>query len=338
MYVFGGLIWNERSLNDLWKYNFRTGFWTYLSGSSEPASLEIGLGQGVPTPSSRGYHSMAMNRDGDLFVYSGIYFADKLSQHSPLDLWRFHVVNQTWNQIYKRDLSSGKSSHNQTNFEIENASPNSRILAAMTFSPFSDTLYLFGGYYDDDFDYSDLWKLARFCSPGFEFLGESASFDDSCTQCRSGRFSSRYDSKCQNCSIGKFVSEVGKTECLSCPVGKSSVMGSQNCEKLDPAVNLNASSYAPSSSPEIVSPMTLNGIPNLNLFIGLFIGLSIGIFLLYCCKRYREYRVASKGSGHIELKEIQELNEYDLGEDEDGYEIDSDVDLDLEISPKSSNN
>ncbi|MFI5390578.1 MAG: kelch repeat-containing protein [Bacteriovoracales bacterium] len=149
-------------LNDLWKYNISTKYWTWVSGSSSVDQIGKYGTKGTPSinnsPGGRQNALSWIDSSGNLWLFGGRGFG-KASLGYLNDLWKFNPSNSEWTWV------SGSDSPNQAGIygNIGEASPNNIPGARQTSISWSDpsgNLWLFGGLDPNSSSYfNDLWKF-----------------------------------------------------------------------------------------------------------------------------------------------------------------------------------
>ncbi|HUW19427.1 MAG TPA: kelch repeat-containing protein [Sedimentisphaerales bacterium] len=151
-------------LNDLWRFEPSSGFWTWVSGPNTINQFGVYVSKGVPDannmPGARRIGISWIDVSGDLWLFGGDGF-DGSGGSGPLnDLWKFDGVNWTWvsgsNVTSRPGVYGDKGEPNSMNV------PGSRY-GGVCWMDYSGNLCLFGG---EGFDaggsfgwLNDLWQF-----------------------------------------------------------------------------------------------------------------------------------------------------------------------------------
>eukprot|EP01116_Phalansterium_solitarium_P010323 TRINITY_DN2498_c0_g1_i1.p1 TRINITY_DN2498_c0_g1~~TRINITY_DN2498_c0_g1_i1.p1 ORF type:complete len:987 (+),score=306.46 TRINITY_DN2498_c0_g1_i1:100-3060(+) len=125
---------------DTWEFNFQTSKWTLLSNGVAPWDANNHR-WATPLPSSRYAHTAGMV-DGAMIVFGGGRESNALE-----DIWSFDLDSHAWREL---DGSSGLGPSNRS---------------GSTVMTLADGIVVFGGEYDDDLFYNDVWRWR--IGPGF---------------------------------------------------------------------------------------------------------------------------------------------------------------------------
>lgn len=178
LWMYGGFGYGESgdlrsigTLNDLWKYNIETGWWTWVSGSKVVNQLPSYVTADSPDDSNTPGGLVGANgwitRDGHLWIFGGA--ADAALTETYNNLWEFDPVKTAW-------IFRGGAGKDESSTYIKNAAgvygtrtvsaasnqPGSR-LDAVSWLDSSENLWFFGGHGWDSEGTSanilnDLWK------------------------------------------------------------------------------------------------------------------------------------------------------------------------------------
>ena len=179
LWLFGG--YSQGYLNDLWKYNPSTGYWTWMSGNSASAGSGTYGTEGVAyssnVPGGRDSAVSWIDSGGNLWLFGG-YGWDSANNLGDLnDLWEYNPSTGYWTWV------SGSSKRRQPGVYgtkgVANGSnvPGGRDSAA-TWVDSSGNFWLFGGSgYDasgKSNELNDLWKFDSATSK-WTWMGGSSS-------------------------------------------------------------------------------------------------------------------------------------------------------------------
>lgn len=148
-------------LNDLWKRDASTGFWTWMAGSirSHAESVHGAIGESGPDymPAARDNAALWYDNAGNIWMFGG-------SNHS--DVWKFNPVSAEWAWMSGADTRNQLPHHGTLGVAHTDNTPGAREPAAY-WSDNDGNLWIFGGYgtYEDPESsfpeygaYNDLWK------------------------------------------------------------------------------------------------------------------------------------------------------------------------------------
>jgi N-acetylneuraminic acid mutarotase len=138
-------------LNDLWLYNFDTGYWSFLQGN---VSCNINGNYSSYIVGSRYLHSMVIQPNDSLFVFGGYGCASSGCGYLN-DLWQYDFVLRQWTYL-NGDKSTDNGGAYSFNGKVGSRSSHSMVMKS------NDTFLLFGGYGFDSIlvagDLNDLWE------------------------------------------------------------------------------------------------------------------------------------------------------------------------------------
>ncbi|WP_166647311.1 Kelch repeat-containing protein [Prosthecobacter fusiformis] len=145
-YHFGGQGYAETTkvgaLNDLWKYDSKTGLWTWLSGSkavNSPGVYEA-VGDVSPSPGGRSGSLMWLDDQNNLWVFGGASTTALRFN----DLWKYNIDTNVWTFISGGQLPNAKGSYVEAGLPDAENTPGARTLAA-GWRDASGRLFVFGG-------------------------------------------------------------------------------------------------------------------------------------------------------------------------------------------------
>ncbi|MGB0430270.1 MAG: LamG-like jellyroll fold domain-containing protein, partial [Bacteroidia bacterium] len=160
LWIYGGLGYDkngdEGHLNDLWKRDPSTGYWTWINGSDEKDMVAVygtkGTAASANTPGKR-EDALLWSDGNDLWLFGGKY-EDSGTDYYLNDLWKWNGSKWTW--------ISGSSSTNSSGVYSGALTPGART-GSSRWVDASGNLWLYGGRgYDKNGDLgrlSDLWKF-----------------------------------------------------------------------------------------------------------------------------------------------------------------------------------
>jgi N-acetylneuraminic acid mutarotase len=177
LWLFGGSGYDSAGvygeLNDLWEFNPTTKMWTWVSGSSSMNQLGVYGTQGVPAatnvPGGRNGAISWTDTGGSLWLFGGNGFDGGNDSGGLLnDLWEFQPTTKKWTWV------SGSSSANQPGVYGTQGVPAATNIPggreyAVSWIDGSGNLWLFGGGYNDLWEYSpttNLWTWVSGSSSG----------------------------------------------------------------------------------------------------------------------------------------------------------------------------
>ncbi len=154
----------EGYLNDLWKFDPVTGYWTWIKGASaiNPSGTYGALRTpaSANTPGGRGYAASWTDSSGALWLFGGYGYDGTGTVHRLNDLWRFDPVTEQWAWMKGSSTVDKPGVYNVAGAPETNT-PGARLDTA-SWNDLSGNLWLFGGYgYDSTGSagyLNDLWK------------------------------------------------------------------------------------------------------------------------------------------------------------------------------------
>lgn len=153
-------------LSDLWKFNPRSGLWTWISGSNGSNTRGIYGTRGVPSasnvPGSRAGAISWIDSSGRLWLFGG--FGDDLTGtlNDLNDLWKFEPSTSTWTWISGSNTADAGGAYGTQGAAAAANVPGAREYAS-SWADGSGNFWLFGGSGYDSNDggglLNDLWKF-----------------------------------------------------------------------------------------------------------------------------------------------------------------------------------
>ncbi len=165
LWMFGGLGPIGHRLNDIWKFDPRTGYWTWIGGgnTSNTTSTYVEKGVAAPENDPGGRTGSIGWTDpvGNLWIYGGQLLNGEYSD----DVWKYDVSLRQWAFMDGTTTASTQPIYGTLQIPHEDNTPGSRAFASGA-SDSSGNLLLFGGGIQyrqpsGSFGYNrknDLWK------------------------------------------------------------------------------------------------------------------------------------------------------------------------------------
>ncbi len=171
LWLFGGngigsSSGSANDLNDLWKYDIQTGFWTWVGGSNTTQANGIYGTLGTPAPGNipgaRNFSISWADASGNLWLFGGNGFDSSSSFASQLnDLWKYDIQTGFWTWVGGSDTGDATSTYGTLGTPASGNIPGARN-SSISWADASGNLWLFGGLgFDSDNllgDLNDLWK------------------------------------------------------------------------------------------------------------------------------------------------------------------------------------
>jgi hypothetical protein len=159
LWLFGGMDTLNNNYNDLWKYNFTSGQWTWMSGaSSAQATSDYGV-QGVAAasnvPGARTGSVAWTDASGKLWLFGG-YGYDASSAGLLNDLWRYDPDNGQWTWMNGSNTVGSTGVYGVLDVPAAGNVPGGRY-DCMSWVDADGNPWLLGGYNDSDV-LNDLWS------------------------------------------------------------------------------------------------------------------------------------------------------------------------------------
>ena len=154
--------------NDLWMLNPTTKEWTWMSGSSVPATVVGGvygtLGKFAPAnvPGSRGSSVSWTDKSGNLWLFGGQGYDSNTKFGSLNDLWEFNPSTRQWAWIAGSKIVNQGGSYGTLHRAATGNIPGSRW-GSTAWTDSNGNFWMFGGFaYDSsgkEGDINDLWEF-----------------------------------------------------------------------------------------------------------------------------------------------------------------------------------
>lgn len=159
-WLFGGnsMSGGWSMLNDLWKYDLSTGWWTWMKGTPNASSVGSygvkGVSSAFNEPPARDETSCAWtDNNGDLWLFGGRIYPTAGDGN---DLWRYSVATNQWTW-----MSGSNAVNDYGHYGTKGVpSPSNVPSARQVYTNWKDSqgnLWLFGGYGPNGLN-NDLWK------------------------------------------------------------------------------------------------------------------------------------------------------------------------------------
>ncbi len=168
-YLFGGYGLDSSStkyyLNDIWKYDFASGLWTWIAGDN-PATINATYGsKGVAhadnQPGGRTKMAYTMDSSGDLLIFGGTGYDSASAWGYLNDLWKFDVSEKKWTWIAGDNTINTNGVYGSKGVADSNNKPGGRHAAVISLDENGD-IFVFGGEGRDKDGsvnrLNDLWK------------------------------------------------------------------------------------------------------------------------------------------------------------------------------------
>ncbi len=170
LWLFGGTGYSATAvsyLNDLWKYNPTTGYWTWMSGANTTNTRGTygtkGTASSTNVPGARRNGISWIDSSGNLWLFGGYGYSSATTGTDYLnDLWKYNPTTGYWTWM------SGSRTHNQVGtYGTKGTASSTNVPGArqqdISWIDSSGNLWLFGG---DGYDtttsgnLNDLWKYS----------------------------------------------------------------------------------------------------------------------------------------------------------------------------------
>jgi len=187
LWLFGGQGYDSAGtqgyLNDLWKYNYSSGQWTWVSGSNVTNESGVYGSAGVPSPNAHpgGRLSAAgwIDTNNSLWLLGGEGIDANNTLASLNDLWKFDARAGQWIWIGGSQTGNAAGAYGTRGVPDTANSPGARQ-AAVTWMDTAGQLWLFGGLGFDaagtDDALNDLWRYSP-TSGLWTWMGGSSTVD-----------------------------------------------------------------------------------------------------------------------------------------------------------------
>ncbi len=164
IWLFGGSGINGLH-NDLWKYTVALNQWTWMHGSDTANGLGVYGTKGVSTPlNNPGSRTSTVgwtDSTGNLWLFGGEGYAESEYQGQLGDLWKYNPISNEWVWINGYPFTGSAGSYGTPGISSPDNLPACRY-AATGWSGTGNSLWLFGGYTDNNFsngNLNDVWKF-----------------------------------------------------------------------------------------------------------------------------------------------------------------------------------
>jgi hypothetical protein len=156
---------NSGELNDLWKYDPTTNFWTWMGGSQAANMTGVYGTQNVAAaaniPGARDSAISWVDKSGNLWLFGG--YGDIATTAGQLnDLWKYSTASGLWTWVSGSSTAAGAAGVYGTQGTPAAGNVPGARESAVSWSDASGNLWLFGGYYialevtEQD---NDLWRF-----------------------------------------------------------------------------------------------------------------------------------------------------------------------------------
>jgi len=166
LWLFGGAGYaasgDSGYLNDLWKYDSGTTNWTWMKGANTTNQYGTYGTQGVPaagnTPGARPGAMSWTDTDNALWLFGGEGYAALGNRGYLNDLWKYNPATTNWTWMKGANTTNQPGTYGTRGVPAADNTPGARH-GAMSWTDASGTLWLFGGYHEENDEYlNDLWK------------------------------------------------------------------------------------------------------------------------------------------------------------------------------------
>ena len=143
--------WNDAYVtNDLWQFNFTTGYWTWISGDGSKAVAgtygTMGVESSANVPGAR-CASAIVYFNSSVYLFGGATTFDIETQRNAFnDLWRFNLHTRRWAWLNGSAVLAQPGVYGTPGMPMYSNQPGSRRSVGLTVNPASGSIYLFGGY------------------------------------------------------------------------------------------------------------------------------------------------------------------------------------------------
>ncbi len=163
VWVFGGYGYTTGAdagfLNDLWKYDPATGFWTWIKGAQTINPLgtygTLGTPGSANTPGGRTAAVTWTDTSGKLWLFSGAGYGAAGNTGFLNDLWRYDPAAGNWTWIKGASAPDASGTYGTRGNSAAANTPGGRC-QAVSWTDASGGLWVFGGYNWSYFN--DLWR------------------------------------------------------------------------------------------------------------------------------------------------------------------------------------
>lgn len=180
LWLFGGVGFTPTDsgrLNDLWKYDTNSGWWTWVSGpntSNDTGNYgSLGVAASTNSPPSRGSASSWTDANGKFWMFGG----EHIMAHQN-DLWMYDPDTSQWTWMSGSNTSGAAGNYGVQGTAAASNVPGARVQAA-AWADNNGNLWLFGGL-NASGNLNDLWKY-NISSGMWTWVSGSSSVDASAT-------------------------------------------------------------------------------------------------------------------------------------------------------------
>ncbi|MBE0644968.1 MAG: hypothetical protein IH600_12870, partial [Bacteroidetes bacterium] len=161
-WMFGGRGYSIGSLgllNDLWKYDPSTGFWTWMKGASTTGATGVYGTLSTPdvlnTPSARYFSTAWIDASGDLWLFGGSNGSNHFN-----DLWKYTIANGAWTWMSGSNQANQSGNYGTIGVPLSTNTPGARR-ASISWVDNDGKFWIFGGLIDYGttwHSFNDLWQ------------------------------------------------------------------------------------------------------------------------------------------------------------------------------------
>jgi N-acetylneuraminic acid mutarotase len=161
LWLFGGLGYSNRYLNDLWKFNPTAGTWEWVSGSNGVDATgvygSLGVASTSNVPGARQGAISWIDSSGNLWLFGGNGYDSSGIISILNDLWKLNPTAGTWEWVSGSKTGNASGVYGTQGVASTSNVAGARYLAISWTDP-SGNLWLFGGYSNSTGELNDLWK------------------------------------------------------------------------------------------------------------------------------------------------------------------------------------
>jgi N-acetylneuraminic acid mutarotase len=164
LWLFGG--WGKDKngltgdLNDLWKFNFTTLQWTWISGDDVVNQTgnygTIGVAAAGNKPGGRTAATGWMDASGNFWIFGGNGYGSSLGYLN--DLWKYNIATGEWTWMAGTGTPNSTGSYGSKGVPGPTNTPNART-SCTGWTDASGNLWLFGGLNNLNYFFNDLWNF-----------------------------------------------------------------------------------------------------------------------------------------------------------------------------------
>jgi hypothetical protein len=151
-WIFGGQGYDSTHassvLNDLWKYDPDSGYWTWMGGSTTVNALGVYGTKGVPStsniPGAREFMTTWVDDLGFFFLFGGYGFDSAGTIGYLNDLWMYNPDNGMWTWVAGSNTVNSAGVYGSRGIEAVANFPGARYGAVVAYT--DNYIWLFGGY------------------------------------------------------------------------------------------------------------------------------------------------------------------------------------------------